>query len=422
MGTNARHARLLDVTRIQIGQTGGGATDVKRLAILGSTGSIGVSTLDVVARFPDRFEVTALAAGKNLTRLGEQIRAFRPGLVSVAREDDVPALRHAAPDYGGDVVWGADGLHDVATHAPADLVVAALVGALGLPPTLAAIRAGKDVALANKEALVVSGELMTREAARRGVRLLPVDSEHNAVFQALHGHRRADVKRIILTASGGPFLHRPADDFAGIRVADALQHPTWKMGDKITIDSATLMNKGLEVIEAHWLFDLPAAQVSVMVHPQSIVHSMVEYVDGSVLAQLGIPDMRVPISYVLAYPERLPLEALPSLNLAEVARLEFLEPDFDKFPCLGLAYTALERGGTCPAVLNAANEVTVGRFLAGRLAFPDIANINARVLAAHEPRTADDLDRILAADAWARERAEALADERPGMSERTAAA
>lgn len=395
---------------------------MKRLAILGSTGSIGVSTLDVVARFPDRFEVTALAAGKNLARLGEQILAFQPGLVSVAREDDVPALRRAVPDYGGAVVWGADGLHDVATHAPADLVVAALVGALGLPPTLAAVRAGKDVALANKEALVVSGELMTREAAFRGVRLLPVDSEHNAVFQALHGHRRAEVKRIILTASGGPFLHRPADDFAGIRVADALQHPTWKMGEKITIDSATLMNKGLEVIEARWLFDLPAAQVAVMVHPQSIVHSMVEYVDGSVLAQLGIPDMRVPISYVLAYPERLPLEALPSLNLAEAARLEFLEPDFDKFPCLGLAYTALERGGTCPAVLNAANEVTVARFLAGRLAFPDIADINARVLAAHESRAADDLGRILAADAWARERAEALADERPRLSERTAAA
>lgn len=395
---------------------------MKRLAILGSTGSIGVSTLDVVARFPDRFRIAALAAGKNLTKLGEQIRAFRPGLVSVAREADVPALRRVVPDYDGDVLWGADGLHDVATSAEADLVVAALVGALGLPPTLAAVRAGKDVALANKEALVVSGELMTREAARRGVRLLPVDSEHNAVFQALHGHRRADVKRIVLTASGGPFLHRAAEDFGSIRVADALQHPTWKMGDKITIDSATLMNKGLEVIEARWLFDLPAAQVSVMVHPQSIVHSMVEYVDGSVLAQLGIPDMRVPISYVLAYPERLPLDALPSLDLAEAARLEFLEPDFDKFPCLGLAYTALERGGTCPAVLNAANEVTVGRFLAGRLAFPDIADVNARVLADHESRPADDLDRILAADAWARARAESLADARTGVSERTAAA
>lgn len=395
---------------------------MKRLAILGSTGSIGVSTLDVVARFPDRFRIAALAAGKNLTRLGEQIRAFRPGLVSVAREADVPALRRVVPDYDGAVLWGADGLHDVATYAEADLVVAALVGALGLPPTLAAVRAGKDVALANKEALVVSGELMTREAARRGVRLLPVDSEHNAVFQAMHGHRRADVKRIVLTASGGPFLHRPAEDFGSIRVADALQHPTWKMGDKITIDSATLMNKGLEVIEARWLFDLPAAQVSVMVHPQSIVHSMVEYVDGSVLAQLGIPDMRVPISYVLAYPERLPLDALPSLDLAEAARLEFLEPDFDKFPCLGLAYTALDRGGTCPAVLNAANEVTVGRFLAGRLAFPDIADVNARVLADHESRPADDLDRILAADAWARARAESLADARTGVSERTAAA
>ena len=395
---------------------------MKRLAILGSTGSIGVSTLDVAARFPDRFQIVALAAGKNLTRLGEQIRAFGPRLVSVAREDDVPALHRIVPDYDGAVLWGADGLHEVATYAEADLVVAALVGALGLPPTLAAVRAGKDVALANKEALVVSGELMTREAARRGVRLLPVDSEHNAVFQALHGHRREDVKRIVLTASGGPFLYRAAEDFGSIRVADALQHPTWKMGDKITIDSATLMNKGLEVIEARWLFDLPAAQVSVMVHPQSIVHSMVEYVDGSVLAQLGIPDMRVPISYVLAYPERLPLDALPSLNLAEAGRLEFLEPDVDKFPCLGLAYTALERGGTCSAVLNAANEVMVGRFLAGRLAFPDIADVNARVLADHESRPADDLDRILAADAWARARAESLADERTGISERTAAA
>ena len=237
--------------------------------------------------------------------------------------------------------------------------MAALVGAIGLPPTLAAIRAGKDVALANKEALVVSGELMTREAAQHGVQLLPVDSEHNAVFQALHGHKRERVKRIILTASGGPFLHRPAEDFQTIRIEEALRHPTWKMGNKITIDSATLMNKGLEVIEARWLFNLPPEQVSVIVHPQSIVHSLVEYVDGSVLAQLGIPDMRVPISYILAYPDRLPLTHLPQLNLAEAARLEFVEPDYDKFPCLGLAYTALERGGTCPAALNAANEVSV---------------------------------------------------------------
>jgi 1-deoxy-D-xylulose-5-phosphate reductoisomerase len=321
---------------------------MKRIAILGSTGSIGVSTLDIVGRFPEKFRVVALAAGKNLTQLIEQIQSFQPLLVSLAQEEDAKKLRNELPDFEGDIVWGADGLHATATHADADMVMAALVGAIGLPPTLAAIRAGKDVALANKESLVVSGELMTREAAQHGVQLLPVDSEHNAVFQALHGHKRERVKRIILTASGGPFLHRPAEDFQTIRIEEALQHPTWKMGNKITIDSATLMNKGLEVIEARWLFNLPPTQVSVIVHPQSIVHSLVEYVDGSVLAQLGIPDMRVPISYILAYPDRLPLTHLPQLNLAEAARLEFVEPDYDKFPCLGLAYTALERGGRVP--------------------------------------------------------------------------
>lgn len=395
---------------------------MKRLAILGSTGSIGVSTLDIVARFPDKFRVVALTAGKNLAKLGEQMRAFRPSLVSVEQEGDAQVLRDAVPEYDGDIAWGTDGLHASATHEQAELVVAALVGALGLSPTLAAIRAGKDVALANKEALVVSGELMTREAAERGVRLLPVDSEHNAIFQALHGHDRRHVKRIILTASGGPFLHREIEDFGDIRIAEALQHPTWKMGNKITIDSATLMNKGLEVIEARWLFDLPAARVSVVVHPQSIVHSLVEYVDGSVLAQLGIPDMRVPISYILAYPDRLPLEHLPSLDLAQAARLEFTEPDFDKFPCLGLAYVALERGGTCPAVLNAANEVAVDQFLAGQIAFPAIADINARVLAGHVAQPADNLDSVLAVDAWAREQAQKIAKKPCGDTERTAAA
>ena len=259
---------------------------------------------------------------------------------------------------------------------------------------------------------------MTREAAQHGVRLLPVDSEHNAIFQALHGHKREQVKKIILTASGGPFLHRPAEDFQTIRREEALQHPTWKMGNKITIDSATLMNKGLEVIETRWLFDLSPAQVAVIVHPQSIVHSLVEYVDGSVLAQLGIPDMRVPISYILAYPDRLALTHLPQLDLAEAARLEFIEPDYDKFPCLGLAYTALERGGTCPAVLNAANEVAVMSFLAGRLAFPDIAALNKQVLAAHDGQPVKDLESVLEADGWARTQAKKLA----GLSEQTVAA
>lgn len=391
---------------------------MKRIAILGSTGSIGVSTLDIVGRFPEKFRVVALAAGKNLTQLIEQIKSFQPLLVSLSQEEDAKKLRQELPDFEGDIVWGADGLLATATHADADMVMAALVGAIGLPPTLAAIRASKDVALANKEALVVSGELMTREAVQHGVQLLPVDSEHNAIFQALHGHKQERVKRIILTASGGPFLHRPAEDFRTIRIEEALQHPTWKMGNKITIDSATLMNKGLEVIEARWLFNLLPEQVSVIVHPQSIVHSLVEYVDGSVLAQLGIPDMRVPISYILAYPDRLPLTHLPQLNLAEAARLEFVEPDYDKFPCLGLAYTALERGGTCPAALNAANEVSVASFLSGRIAFTDIADINKQVLTAHAVQPVKDLESVLEADGRARAQAKKIA----GISEQTVAA
>ena len=391
---------------------------MKRIAILGSTGSIGVSTLDIVGRFPEKFRVVALAAGKNLTQLTAQIKSFQPLLVSLSQEEDAKKLRQELPDFEGDIVWGADGLHATATHEDADMVMAALVGAIGLPPALAAIRAGKDVALANKEALVVSGELMTREAVQHGVQLLPVDSEHNAIFQALHGHKQERVKRIILTASGGPFLHRPAEDFQTIRIEEALQHPTWKMGNKITIDSATLMNKGLEVIEARWLFNLPPEQVSVIVHPQSIVHSLVEYVDGSVLAQLGIPDMRVPISYILAYPDRLPLTHLPQLDLAAAARLEFVEPDYAKFPCLGLAYTALERGGTCPAALNAANEVSVASFLSGRIAFTDIADINKQVLTAHAVQPVKDLESVLEADGWARAQAKKIA----GISEQTVAA
>jgi 1-deoxy-D-xylulose-5-phosphate reductoisomerase len=284
-------------------------------------------------------------------------------------------------------------------------VMAALVGAAGLPPTLAAIRAGKTIALANKEALVIAGELMTREAKRYQVRLLPVDSEHNAIFQALQGHSRERIKRIILTASGGPFLRRPAEELAGVSIAEALQHPTWKMGNKITIDSATLMNKGLEVIEARWLFDLLPEHVAVIIHPQSVVHSMVEYVDGSVLAQLGIPDMAIPISYILAYPDRLPLTHLPALDLAAAAQLTFFEPDFLKFPCLGLAYEALARGGTCPAVLNAANEVAVANFLSGQMRFPEIAAINRRVLDAHNTRPVNNLEDLLEADLWARTQA-----------------
>lgn len=381
---------------------------MRKLAVLGSTGSIGVTTLAVAERFPEQFQVVALAAGRNVAKLVEQVRRFQPDLVSLAAEDDARALKDQLPQFGGTVLCGTEGLLATATHPEADMLMAALVGAVGLPPTLAGIRAGKTIALANKEALVIAGELMTREAKRSGVSLLPVDSEHNAIFQALQGHPRERVKRILLTASGGPFRQRPTAELVEVSVEEALQHPTWKMGNKITIDSATLMNKGLEVIEARWLFDLPPEQVSVIVHPQSIVHSMVEYVDGSVLAQLGIPDMAVPISYILAYPDRLPLKHLPSLDLTAVAQLEFFAPDFDKFPCLGLAYAALRQGGTCPAVLNAANEVTVEHFLNGQLRFPDIAALNERVLDAHTPVPVTDLDSLLEADSWARTQARQL--------------
>ena len=390
---------------------------MKKLAILGSTGSIGVTTLSLVKRFPDRFRVVALAAGKNLEKLKEQVRLFQPELVSISREADAQDLRGHLPGFRGEILSGAEGLLAVATHSEADMVMAALVGAAGLPPTLAAIRVGKTIALANKEALVIAGELMTREARRHGVRLLPVDSEHNAIFQALQGHARERVKRIIVTASGGPFLRRPAEELAEVSIEEALQHPTWKMGSKITIDSATLMNKGLEVIEARWLFDLPPEQVAVIIHPQSIVHSMVEYVDGSVLAQLGIPDMAIPISYILSYPDRLPLTHLPALDLAAAAQLTFLQPDFVKFPCLGLAYEALARGGTCPAALNAANEVAVASFLSDQIRFLDIAALNRRVLDAHDTQPVTSLDDLLEVDRWARAQArEALGLAQPRVA------
>ena len=378
---------------------------MKRIAVLGSTGSIGVTTLDLVAKFRDRFEVTALAAGKNVERLAQQVKTFEPHIVGVGDGETRDELRRRLPDYRGEVVVGREGLEAVATEPAAELVVAGLVGALGLMPTLRALAAGKDVALANKEALVVAGELMTSAARAAGVRLLPLDSEHNAIFQALRGHEREDVRRIVLTASGGPFLRRPIADLERVTRAEALKHPTWKMGDKITIDSATLMNKGLEVIEARWLFDLPPDQIDVLIHPQSIVHSMVEYIDGSVIAQMGIPDMTIPISYILAYPRRLPLDYLPSLDLPAGAALEFLEPDTTKFRCLALAYRALRAGGTTPAVLNAANEVAVAAFLGERIGFVRIADLIERIVDEHEMSAATDLETLLEADRWARERA-----------------
>lgn len=390
----------------------------KRLVLLGSTGSIGEQTLDVVSEFANRYEVTAMAAGRNVEKLAEQVRRFRPGLVSVADDEDAAELRTRLDGADVEIVTGAEGLAAVATH-PADMVVSGLVGAVGLAPTLAAIRAGRDIALANKEVMVMAGALILREVKAHEVRLLPVDSEHSAIFQALAGQRAVDVERIILTASGGPF--RTWDDarIAEATVEEALNHPNWNMGPKISIDSASLMNKGLEVIEARWLFDVTPEQVDVIVHPQSIVHSLVEYRDGSVLAQLGLPDMRVPIAVALAHPERLPLD-LPRLDLAALARLDFEAPDRKRFPCLQLAFDALAADEAAPAVLNAANEVAVEAFLDGRIRFPAIAATNGAVLEAHIERglvsELQSLDDVLAADAWAREVAAGVVAAEPGRA------
>ena len=386
---------------------------MKRLAILGSTGSIGEQTLDVVAEHPGRFEVVSLAAGRRVERLVEQAKQWKPRRVSVADPAAREAVRDALP-RDVEVSVGEAGLLDVATE-PADLVVAGLVGAVGLAPVLAAIRAGVSIGLANKEVMVMAGALVRREAAARGVEILPIDSEHSAIFQCLAGSRPQEIDRLILTCSGGPFRTWDAERIANATVEEALAHPNWSMGDKISIDSATLMNKGLEVIEARWLFDVEAERVDVVVHPQSIVHSLVEYCDRSVLAQLGLPDMRVPIAVALAHPERVSLD-LPRLDLAALRQLDFEEPDRKRFPCLDLAYQAVSGSEVAPAILNAANEVSVEAFLARRIAFPQIAAMNASVLDAHLAEHAgqrvEDLDAIHAADAWARreaaERVEAL--------------
>ena len=375
---------------------------VKRLAVLGSTGSIGTATLDVAARFPERFTVVALAAGRNLDLLGGQIRTHRPGLVAVADEAD--ARRLAAEFPGVEVMSGEAGRVAAATHPDADAVVGALVGAIGLVPTWHAILAGREIMLANKETLVMAGELVMAAAARWGAAILPIDSEHNALHQALRAGERKDVRRLILTASGGPFRTTPAAKLARVTAADALAHPTWKMGSKITIDSATMMNKGLEVIEAHHLFAMPEERIAVVVHPQSRVHSLVEFADGTLIAQLAVNDMRFPILYALAYPERLP-SPLGFLDLVEVGTLTFEAADEGRFPCLSLARHALRSGGSAPAVLNAANEVAVEAFLTGRLSFPGIAAVVADALDREQRciTAVRSLDDVLAADARGRE-------------------
>ncbi len=386
---------------------------MKRLAILGSTGSIGVNALAVAAEHGEEFAVVGLAAGRNAALLAEQVRRFQPRLVSVETPEAATELKTRLNGWRlPDIMVGPAGATAVATLPEADLVLSAMVGAVGLAPTYAAIQAGKDVALANKETLVAAGDLVMQAVQARGVALIPVDSEHSAIFQALQGQRREEVRALWLTASGGPFRTWSKADLEAATPAQALKHPNWSMGAKITIDSATLMNKALEVIEASVLFGLPVSQVRVFIHPQSIIHSLVEFVDGSVLAQLGWPDMRLPIAYALTYPRRLPLTGEP-LDLSRVGQLTFELPDLDRFPALRLGYEAAETGGTMPAVLNAANEVAVAGFLAGRLAFSGIPQVVAATMAAHRPEPLTSVEQILAVNAWARERAQHLLSEHP---------
>ncbi len=383
---------------------------MKRLAILGSTGSIGRSALAVVDAHPTRLSVVGLAAGRRADDLATQISRYRPSIAALMSDEDLPALREAASKGATITTSGPDGLVAVATHPDVDIVLCASSGTAALEAVLAAIAAGKSIALANKEILVMAGALVTKAARARGVPLLPVDSEHNAIHQCLHGGQPAEVTRLILTASGGPFRTWPAAKLEHATPDDALRHPTWQMGRKITIDSATLMNKGLEVIEAHWLFDVPADRIEVLIHPQSIVHSMVELKDGSTIAQLGVTDMRLPIQYAFSYPDRWEA-SLPTLDLTRSAALEFASPDLDRFPCLGLAYQALRVGGTMMVALNAANEVAVDAFLAGRLPFPAISRVIDGTMAAHDVQDPATVEIVRAADRWARDHARALAGE-----------
>jgi 1-deoxy-D-xylulose-5-phosphate reductoisomerase len=380
-----------------------------RVAILGSTGSVGRSALAVVDAHADRLQVVGLAAGENAELLGEQIARYRPRIASMATGSAIDRL-NATGTAGGAVIAGAgrDGLIAVATHPDADVVLCASSGTEALEAVLAAIAQRKTIALANKEVLVMAGGIVTEAAERHGVAILPVDSEHNAIHQCLHGRAAADVRRLILTASGGPFRGRRASDLSAVSAADALKHPTWRMGRKITIDSATLMNKGLEVIEARWLFGVGGDQIDVVIHPQSVVHSMVELRDGSIIAQLGVTDMRLPIQYAFSYPERW-ISPLPPLDLVRAGRLDFDVPDTEAFPCLRLAYRALEAERSLPVVLNAANEIAVALFLDGRLGFRSIADVIEATMDAHEAAQVDTLAAVRAVDDWARDYARDVA-------------
>lgn len=383
---------------------------MKYLAILGSTGSIGQSTLAVVAEHPGEFAVAGLAAGRNVELLAQQITEFQPLRVSVQDKETAERLKLLLPANGHPAIfWGPEGAKEIALTEGVDLVVSAMVGAVGLSPTLAAIQAGLPVALANKETLVAAGSLVMAAARERGVPIIPVDSEHSAIFQALHGQRREEVRQLWLTASGGPFRAWDPERLRGATAAQALKHPNWSMGPKISIDSATMMNKALEVIEASVLFGLPVDQVGVYIHPQSIIHSLVEFVDGSMIAQLGVPDMRLPIAYALTYPRRLPLNS-PPLDLCQVGRLTFETPDTTRFPGLALGYAAARAGGTMPAVLNAANEMAVAAFLNGRLGFMGIPQTVEATMEAHRQEPLESLEQVLAVNRWARDFAQGLID------------
>ncbi len=374
---------------------------MKKVVLLGSTGSIGASTCKVAEDLPDEISLVGLAAGENDGLLREQVLQFKPRAISIHNPEKAEALARD-DSIEAKVFFGPEGLIELATLPEADIVLIAIVGTAGLQPALAAIRAGKDIAVASKEILVMAGEVVMAEARRHGVKVLAVDSEHSAIFQCLEGRSPEDVRQIWLTASGGPFREKPAEEFEAITVADALKHPSWEMGRKITIDSATLFNKGLEMIEARWLFDLPMDRVRVVVHPQSVIHSMVEFVDGSIIAQLSVPDMCLPIQYALTYPRRAPSDRVQT-SLAEIGRLDFEEPDGQRFPSLELARRSGEEGGTMPAVLNAANEIAVDAFCAGQLNFQGITQAVRGAMDAHERIERPTLEQILEADAWARE-------------------
>jgi 1-deoxy-D-xylulose-5-phosphate reductoisomerase len=377
-------------------------TPTKNLAIFGSTGSIGCSTLDIVEMYPDRFKAVVLCAKTNVETLAKQIRRFRPEVAVVYDEthaERLKALLEHEPMV--DIMFGKQGYAEAASYPSVDVVVSAVVGAAGLIPTLTAIEAGKDIALANKETLVMAGHLVMEKAREKNAKIIPVDSEHSAIFQSMAGNRRQDVRQIYLTASGGPFRNLPRNEFAHITKAQALDHPNWRMGPKITIDSATLMNKGLEVIEARWLFDLPQKDIEIVIHPQSIIHSMVGYQDGSVIAQMGKPDMKAAIAYALSYPERIDIRIEPP-DFPKIGNLTFEKPDLDKFPCLRLAIESCSRGGTFPAVLNAANEIAVEAFLEDRVSFSNISRVIEEVLSCHTIVDDPSLDIVIEADQWAR--------------------